>query len=64
VSVQDIVGLVGTSQSKISQRLAILREIGVRRTRKDANRIYYRVSDARTLALIGMMRDGFCGFAS
>jgi len=64
VSVQDIVGLVGTSQSNISQRLAILREICALRTRKDANRIYYRVSDARTLALIGMMRDGFCGFAS
>ncbi|MET0918365.1 MAG: metalloregulator ArsR/SmtB family transcription factor, partial [Burkholderiales bacterium] len=53
VSVQDIVGLVGTSQSNISQRLAILREICALRTRKDTNRIYYRVSDARTLALIG-----------
>ena len=64
MSVQDIVGLVGTSRSNISQHLANLREIGVLRTRKDANRIYYRVSDARTLALIGMMRDVFCGFVS
>lgn len=62
VSVQDIVDHVGTSQSNISQHLAILRDKGVLRTRKDANRVYYRVSDTRTLQLIGMMRDVFCGF--
>jgi ArsR family transcriptional regulator len=60
VSVQDIVEQVGTSQSNISQHLAILRDKDVLRTRKDANRVYYRVSDPRTLKLIGMMRDVFC----
>jgi ArsR family transcriptional regulator len=54
---------VGTSQSNISQHLAILREKGVLRTRKDANRVYYRVGDQRTLNLIGMMREVFCGIA-
>ncbi|MEW6314291.1 MAG: metalloregulator ArsR/SmtB family transcription factor [Pseudomonadota bacterium] len=63
VSVQDIVDSVGTSQSNISQHLAILRDKGVLRTRKDANRVYYRIADARTLQLIGMMRDVFCGFS-
>jgi ArsR family transcriptional regulator len=63
VSVQDIVDNVGTSQSNISQHLAILRDKGVLRTRKDANRVYYRVGDTRTLKLLGMMRDVFCGFA-
>ena len=29
-------------------------------SRKDANRVYYRVSDSRTLRLIGMMREVFC----
>lgn len=61
ISVQDIVEAVGTTQSNISQHLAILREKGVLKTRKEANRVYYRVSDARTLALIGMMREVFCG---
>lgn len=61
VSVQDIVDNVGTSQSNISQHLAILREKGVLLARKDANRVYYRVGDARTLQLIGMMREVFCG---
>jgi ArsR family transcriptional regulator len=60
VSVQDIVEFVGTSQSNISQHLAILRDKGILASRKDANRVFYRVSDARTLKLIGMMRDVFC----
>jgi ArsR family transcriptional regulator len=60
VSVQDIVEQVGTSQSNISQHLAILRDKGILASRKDANRVYYRVGDFRTLKLIGMMREVFC----
>ena len=60
VSVQDIVEHVGTSQSNISQHLAILRDKGILTSRKDANRVYYRVGDSRTLRLIGMMREVFC----
>jgi len=60
VSVQDIVEQVGTSQSNISQHLAILRDKGILTSRKDANRVFYRVSDNRTLQLIVMMRQVFC----
>ena len=60
ISVQEIVDHVGTSQSNISQHLAILRDKGILASRKDANRVYYRVSDNRTLRLIGMMREVFC----
>lgn len=60
ISVQEIVEQVGTSQSNISQHLAILRAKGVLATRKDANRVYYRIDDLRTLKLIGMMREVFC----
>lgn len=60
VSVQDIVERVGTSQSNISQHLAILRDKGILTSRKDANRVFYRVGDNRTLQLIGMMREVFC----
>lgn len=59
VSVQCIVEMVGTSQSNISQHLGILREKGILMTRKNANRVYYRVGDKRTLRLIGMMREVF-----
>ncbi len=60
VSVQDIVEQVGTSQSNISQHLAILRDKGVLATRKKANRVFYRIDDLRTIKLVGMMRDVFC----
>ena len=59
-SVQDIVDTVGTSQSNISQHLGILKDKGVLATRKEANKVFYRVSDERTLKLLEMMRDVFC----
>lgn len=58
--VQGIVDNVGTSQSNISQHLAILRDKGILSSRKDANKVYYRVGDERTLRLIGMMQEVFC----
>ena len=61
LSVGEIVERTGTSQSNISQHLAILREKGILLTRKDANRVFYRVGDSRTLQLIGLMREVFCG---
>lgn len=64
VSVQEIVELVGTSQSNISQHLAILRDKGILNSRKDANRVFYKVGDERTLRLIGMMREVFCSVES
>jgi len=60
ISVQEIVAAVGTTQSNISQHLAILRDKGILASRKHANRVYYRVSDARTLRLISMMQEVFC----
>lgn len=60
VSVQDIVDQVGTSQSNISQHLAILREKGFLAARKDANKVYYRIGDPKILKLIGALREAFC----
>ena len=59
-SVQDIVDNVGTSQSNISQHLAILRDKGILSARKSANKVFYKVSDIKTLKLIEMMREVFC----
>tara|TARA_B100001769_G_C21894863_1_gene483400 strand:- start:391 stop:732 length:342 start_codon:yes stop_codon:yes gene_type:complete len=59
-SVQDIVDNVGTSQSNISQHLAILRDKGILSARKSANKVFYKVSDIKTLQLIEMMREVFC----
>ena len=60
ISVQDIVEQVGTSQSNISQHLAILREKDILACKKEANRVYYYIDDERMLLLIKMMRDVFC----
>lgn len=60
LSVQEIVDAVGTSQSNISQHLAILRDKGIIASRKNANRVFYRVGDSRILKLIDMMRQAFC----
>jgi DNA-binding transcriptional ArsR family regulator len=64
VSVQDIVEQVGTSQSNISQHLSILREKGILVSRKDANKVFYRVADPKILQLIGSMRSAFCSSLS
>ena len=61
LSVQDIVEAVGTSQSNVSQHLAILREKRILSPRKNANHVYYSVSDQRTLHLIATMREVLCG---
>ena len=60
VSVQDLVAEVGTSQSNISQHLSILRDKRILASRKDANKVYYRIGDPKILQLMGTMRDAFC----
>ena len=60
VSVQDIVEQVGTSQSNISQHLSILRDKGILMSRKDANKVYYRIAEPSILHLISAMRSAFC----
>lgn len=60
ISVQEIVDQVGTSQSNISQHLAILRDKGILDFKKDANRVFYYIDDKRVINLIEMMRTVFC----
>jgi ArsR family transcriptional regulator len=59
-SVQDLVDMVGTSQSNISQHLSILRDKGILESRKDANKVYYRIGDERILRLMESVRLAFC----
>ena len=61
IAVQEIVEAVGTSQSNISQHLAILRDKKILKTRKDSNKVYYRIADQRILHLVALMRQVFCG---
>jgi ArsR family transcriptional regulator len=58
--VLEIVEAVGTSQSNVSQHLAVLREHGILASRKDANRVLYRIEDPRILQMISLTREIFC----
>ena len=59
-SVQDIVNNVGTSQSNISQHLAILRDKGICPQENQLIKYSIKFSDLKTLKLIEMMREVFC----
>jgi ArsR family transcriptional regulator len=58
--VQEIVEAVGTSQSNVSQHLAVMRERGLLASRKEANRVFYRIEDPRILKMISLTREIFC----
>jgi len=52
-SVQDILDLVGTSQSNVSQHLCLLRDKGIVASRKDANRVFYSIKNHTVKNIIG-----------
>src|SRR5689334_20190135 len=60
LSVLEIVEAVGTTQSNISQHLAVLRDAGILQARKEANKVFYRIADARVLRMISLTREIFC----
>jgi len=60
LSVLEIVEAVGTSQSNISQHLAVLRDHEILVARKDANRVFYKIEDPRILKMISLTREIFC----
>ena len=60
MSVGEIVEKIGTSQSNVSQHLDQLRNKNIVRSRRDANRIYYCVSNDKLLELISTMRGVLC----
>lgn len=60
LTVHKIMQRTGTSQSNISQHLGHLRDKGIVDSRRDANKVYYRVGDMRILNMISMMKDIYC----
>ena len=60
LSVLEIVDAVGTTQSNISQHLGVLRDQGILAARKEANKVFYRIADARILRMIALTREIFC----
>lgn len=51
---------VGLSQSALSQHLALLREEGLVRTRREAQTIYYSIANPAVLKVIKTLSDIYC----
>ncbi|MEB4592583.1 metalloregulator ArsR/SmtB family transcription factor [Candidatus Thiothrix sp. Deng01] len=51
MTVQDIVDHVGTTQSNVSQHLAIMRDKGLLSSNKVSNRVYYRLAESHVALL-------------
>lgn len=62
-SVGDINREIALSQSALSQHLAKLREEGLVTTRKEAQSVFYRLSDGPVLAVIKALHQAYCAGA-
>lgn len=60
-SVSELNQSVPLGQSALSQHLAVLREHNLVDTRRDAQSIYYSVSDQRVKQIIEKLYEFFCG---
>jgi ArsR family transcriptional regulator len=60
LSVKEIVEKSGSSQSNISQHLNYLRDKNVLSSRRDANRVFYRIAKLELIDVIKMMQELYC----
>ena len=51
---------IGLSQSALSQHLAVLREQGLVRTRRQSQTIYYSLAETAALGVINTLHDIYC----
>ena len=59
-SVGDLAGVVGLSQSAMSQHLALLRDEGVVGFERNGQSIFYRIADPRVEALMATLYQLYC----
>lgn len=59
-SVSVLVAKIGLSQSALSQHLGRLRADGLVTFRREAQTLFYRVSDERAERLLAVLKDIFC----
>ena len=60
LTVGALVERIGTSQSALSQHLAKLREEGLVATRREAQTVFYRLSDPRAEEVLALLHQLFC----
>lgn len=60
MSVGDLTSRVGLSQSALSQHLAKLRDQGLVTFRREAQTLFYKVSDERAAQLLLLLHEMYC----
>jgi len=60
ISVGNLNERIDLSQSALSQHLAILREQGLVKTRRESQTIYYTLADTEAIDLIQKLHELFC----
>jgi ArsR family transcriptional regulator len=60
-SVGELEDTLNVRQAAVSQMLARLRDEGLVSTRRDGKTIYYSLSDDKTIQVIGLLYELFCG---
>ena len=60
MSVGEINALVDLSQSALSQHLAVLREKGLVGTRREAQTVFYSLTDGTVHDIIATLHDAYC----
>lgn len=60
-SVSELHALGSLSMSALSQHLAVMREAGLVRTRREAQTIYYSLADGPALGVMHALHAAYCG---
>lgn len=60
VSVGQLNERIKLSQSALSQHLAVLREQGLVKTRRESQTIYYQLEDSAAMNIIELLHDVYC----
>lgn len=60
LSVGQLNQRISLSQSALSQHLAVLREQGLVKTRRESQTIYYRLADSPAMNVIGLLHEVYC----
>jgi DNA-binding transcriptional ArsR family regulator len=63
-SVSELQPLTGLSMSALSQHLAVLREMSLVVTRREAQSIFYAVAQSPALGVLQALHDAFCPAAT
>lgn len=59
-SVGELQPVVGLSMSALSQHLAVLRQMNLVTTRREAQTIYYSLVDSPALGVLRALHDAYC----